>query len=104
MGLSSVTDRRVPQNLSVIKGSAPHHSGAMGPGDDLIITNGSMRDVPSSRYRTETPISLTRDNAGLLLVDHQVGLYTGVRDIEAFLLKQQGCSRLGSKSVSPSAP
>ena len=26
---------------------------------------------------------LTRDNAALVLVDHQVGLYTGVRDIEA---------------------
>lgn len=29
---------------------------------------------------------LTRDNAVLLLVDHQVGLYTGVRDIEALEL------------------
>jgi hypothetical protein len=25
---------------------------------------------------------LTRENAALLLVDHQVGLYTGVRDID----------------------
>ncbi len=30
---------------------------------------------------------LTRDNAVLLLVDHQVGLYTGVRDIETLELK-----------------
>lgn len=30
---------------------------------------------------------LTRDNAVLLIVDHQVGLYTGVRDIETMQLK-----------------
>lgn len=30
---------------------------------------------------------LTRDNALLLLVDHQVGLYTGVRDIDVYELK-----------------
>jgi nicotinamidase-related amidase len=30
---------------------------------------------------------LTRDNALLLLVDHQVGLYTGVRDIDTLELK-----------------
>ncbi|MFI9340066.1 isochorismatase family protein [Streptomyces sp. NPDC052773] len=30
---------------------------------------------------------LTRDNAALLLVDHQVGLFTGVRDIEVAMLK-----------------
>jgi hypothetical protein len=30
---------------------------------------------------------ITRDNAVLLLVDHQVGLYTGVRDIETLELK-----------------
>ena len=31
---------------------------------------------------------LTRDNAVLLLVDHQVGLYTGVRDIDTLELKR----------------
>lgn len=30
---------------------------------------------------------LTRDNALLLLVDHQIGLYTGVRDIDILQLK-----------------
>ena len=30
---------------------------------------------------------LTRDNAVLLLVDHQVGLYTGIRDIDLLHLK-----------------
>ena len=30
---------------------------------------------------------LTRDNAVLLLVDHQVGLYTGIRDIDLLSLK-----------------
>lgn len=30
---------------------------------------------------------LTRDNAILLIVDHQVGLYTGVRDIDTLQLK-----------------
>ncbi len=36
---------------------------------------------------TERPERLTRDNALLLLVDHQVGLYTGVRDIDVIQLK-----------------
>jgi len=30
---------------------------------------------------------LTRENAALLLVDHQVGLFTGVRDIDTLELK-----------------
>jgi len=34
-----------------------------------------------------TPNRLTRDNAVLLLVDHQVGLYTGIRDIDTLTLK-----------------
>lgn len=33
------------------------------------------------------PGRLTRDNATLLIVDHQVGLYSGVRDIETLELK-----------------
>jgi len=37
-----------------------------------------------STQRTER---LTRNNALLLLVDHQVGLYTGVRDIDTLQLK-----------------
>src|ERR1700741_760864 len=36
---------------------------------------------------TQRPERLTRDNAVLLLVDHQVGLYTGVRDIDILQLK-----------------
>ncbi len=31
---------------------------------------------------TERPERLTRDNALLLLVDHQVGLYTGTNEID----------------------
>ncbi len=30
---------------------------------------------------------LTRDNTVLLIVDHQVGLYSGVRDIDVLHLK-----------------
>src|SRR5437667_7802619 len=37
----------------------------------------------NSTQRTER---LTRNNALLLLVDHQVGLYTGVRDIDTMQL------------------
>ncbi|VUC33655.1 unnamed protein product [Clonostachys rosea] len=33
------------------------------------------------------PSRLTRENAALLIVDHQVGLYTGVRDIDTLSLK-----------------
>src|SRR5436853_4266285 len=36
---------------------------------------------------TQRPERLTRDTARLLLVDHQVGLYTGIRDIEVLQLK-----------------
>jgi nicotinamidase-related amidase len=36
---------------------------------------------------TQRPERLTHDNAILLLVDHQVGLYTGVRDIDVLQLK-----------------
>ena len=36
---------------------------------------------------TQRPERLTRNNALLLLVDHQVGLYTGVRDIDILQLK-----------------
>jgi nicotinamidase-related amidase len=36
---------------------------------------------------TRRPEPITRDNAVLLLVDHQVGLYTGVRDIDTLQLK-----------------
>ena len=40
-----------------------------------------MTDKPNRRG------PLTRDNSVLLLVDHQVGLYTGVRDIDTLELK-----------------
>lgn len=40
-------------------------------------------NAPSSH----TPERLTRDNAVLLLVDHQIGLYSGVRDIDILQLK-----------------
>src|SRR3984957_14839022 len=36
---------------------------------------------------TQRPERLTRHNALLLLVDHQVGLYTGIRDIDVLQLK-----------------
>jgi nicotinamidase-related amidase len=36
---------------------------------------------------TQRSERLTRDNALLLLVDHQIGLYTGVRDIDILHLK-----------------
>ena len=42
----------------------------------------ASRAVPAVRYER-----LTRDNAVLLIVDHQVGLYTGVRDIDTLQLK-----------------
>src|SRR4029077_14278451 len=36
---------------------------------------------------TQRPERLTRNNALLLLVDHQIGLYTGIRDIDVVQLK-----------------
>src|ERR1700741_666608 len=41
----------------------------------------------SKGARQMTRNRLTRDNAVLLLVDHQVGLYTGIRDIDILTLK-----------------
>lgn len=44
--------------------------------------NVDAKAVQSAHYE-----HLTRDNAVLLIVDHQVGLYTGVRDIDTAQLK-----------------
>ncbi len=44
--------------------------------------NVDVRAVQNAHYE-----HLTRDNAVLLIVDHQVGLYTGVRDIDTLQLK-----------------
>ena len=44
--------------------------------------SGASRSAPTVQYER-----LTRDNAVLLIVDHQVGLYTGVRDIDTLQLK-----------------
>src|SRR6201981_3634753 len=41
-------------------------------------------ETAASRQRPER---LTRNNALLLLVDHQIGLYTGIRDIDVLQLK-----------------
>src|SRR5690242_21962876 len=56
---------------------------------DAAILNHSIGErimkidhIHSSHYE-----QLTRDNAILLIVDHQVGLYTGVRDIDILQLK-----------------
>lgn len=40
-----------------------------------------------SKTEHKTSGRLTRDNAALLIVDHQVGLYTGIRDIDVADLK-----------------
>ena len=40
-------------------------------------------DTSSKRYYER----LTRNNAALLLVDHQIGLFTGIRDIDVAQLK-----------------
>jgi nicotinamidase-related amidase len=44
-----------------------------------------MATTPTSRIRSYEP--LTTDNAALVLVDHQIGLMTGVRDIPTGELK-----------------
>ena len=40
-------------------------------------------ETPSTRYHER----LTQDNAAVLLVDHQIGLFTGVRDTDVAQLK-----------------
>src|SRR2546426_9260916 len=42
--------------------------------------------MPNSSGRRSAD-RLTRDNAAVLIIDHQVGLYTGVRDITLLELK-----------------
>jgi hypothetical protein len=54
-------------------------SSSTNPNTSKEITN--MTDKLNRRGQ------LTRDNSVLLLVDHQVGLYTGVRDIDTLELK-----------------
>ena len=57
-------------------------------GDNAIFNhtigeqNMKIDHIPSFHYE-----HLTRDNAVLLIVDHQVGLYTGIRDIDTMQLK-----------------
>jgi hypothetical protein len=51
----------------------PHRSRDRRLSHELTISGGTVSD-------TEFTERLTRDNAALLLVDRQVGLYTGVRD------------------------
>ena len=53
------------------------------------ITQAAQAATPTAASPT-TPVRyerLTKDNAVLLIVDHQVGLYTGVRDIDTLQLK-----------------
>src|SRR5439155_16209107 len=53
------------------------------------ITEATQAATPTAASPT-TPVRyerLTKDNAVLLIVDHQVGLYTGVRDIDTLQLK-----------------
>ena len=56
-------------------------------------TRAAAATEPSNGDNTMNSISprflerLTRDNAVLLLVDHQIGLYSGVRDIDTLQLK-----------------
>jgi nicotinamidase-related amidase len=62
----------------------------------LAVTAAFGGLAPSAQAATSAPTTaaapmkydrLTRDNAVLLIVDHQVGLYTGVRDIDTAELK-----------------
>lgn len=63
-------------------------------GTSLVgASNTAAATNPSNGNKVSNPVSsrvlerLTRDSAVLLLVDHQVGLYTGVRDIDTLQLK-----------------
>jgi nicotinamidase-related amidase len=62
-------------------GSLAHHNRY-----DLKETN----DMTNKLSRHEP---LTRENAVLLMVDHQVGLYTGVRDIDTLELNVVGLTK-----------
>src|SRR6266700_5045674 len=53
------------------------------PQAKALMTEGNVMTAGS----TEESELLTRSNAVLLLVDHQIGLYTGVRDIDVLQLK-----------------
>src|SRR5712692_5695477 len=53
------------------------------PQAKALMTEGNVMTAGS----TEESELLTRSNAVLLLVDHQIGLYTGVRDIDILSLK-----------------
>src|SRR5438105_14436014 len=53
------------------------------PQAKALMTEGNVMTAGSM----EASELLTRSNAVLLLVDHQIGLYTGVRDIDVLQLK-----------------
>jgi len=60
--------------------------GASSVASATASTQSTQQESPAMNS-THLHDRLTRDNAVLLLVDHQVGLYTGVRDIETLTLK-----------------
>src|SRR5437016_3255020 len=72
--------------------AGPPRSGSAGAIPPSTRKSGGDTHVPATKeiLAMNSPHvyeRLTRDNAVLLLVDHQVGLYTGVRDIETLELK-----------------
>jgi len=61
--------------------STKHFSG--GRIENILVVNEINKAMETTRYSDR----LTPENAALLLIDHQVGLYTGVRDIPVGELK-----------------
>jgi nicotinamidase-related amidase len=71
-------------STALIAATTAGAAGAAGAGsaNAASLSKGAPEMTPAS-----SPKRLTRDNAVLLLVDHQVGLYTGIRDIDLLHLK-----------------
>jgi nicotinamidase-related amidase len=70
-----------------LKDSAAVAAGAAISGASAYVSAAALGSLDSKGAREMSLKRLTRDNAVLLLVDHQVGLYTGIRDIDLLHLK-----------------
>jgi nicotinamidase-related amidase len=71
-----------------VKDSAAVTAAAAIPGASASATGAARTSsIQSTGGKEMSRKRLTRENAVLLLVDHQVGLYTGIRDIDLLQLK-----------------
>lgn len=79
MNFTQIARKALPTIALALAATLSVHANVYAADKPAVV---DARTVQNSHYE-----HLTRDNAVLLIVDHQVGLYTGVRDIDTAQLK-----------------